>query len=277
MSIIIAFSVLLATDGPELRKEIERPRPPRTQETKCEVCHTVDGWEHVNYASHDETRFPLRGAHVITPCEGCHTAGVNAPITNTTCASCHFDPHGGRLGAYCEGCHDAQSWKGAFDPDTHRKSNFPLSGAHAFIPCQECHAVAQERLIVSAAIGCDACHIDRFIAAASVTVDHQASGFSPRCESCHTTWSFEPARFVAHDLCFRINGGPHGGERCDDCHTRLAGTVANGSCSTNTFACTSCHTHTEPITDRQHSTVPGYEYRDPKCYSCHRFAAPRSR
>ncbi|MEO1170894.1 MAG: hypothetical protein AAFX94_02430 [Myxococcota bacterium] len=249
------------------------PEPPADAETRCEVCHSVDGWEHVSYRSHDETRFPLVGAHVVTPCEQCHSAGIRAPITNTTCASCHFDPHGGRLGNYCEGCHDPQSWKGAFDPDAHRRSNFPLSGGHAFIPCQECHLVAQERLIVSAAQNCSSCHRDDYLAAARTTVDHAASNFSPICESCHFTWDFQPARFVGHDVCFQINGGPHSGESCNGCHTRLAGTVANGACNTNTFACTSCHVHGIEVTERQHREVPGYDYQDQKCYACHRFAA----
>lgn len=269
---LLATALLTTGAAPEIKK---RASEPSRERTRCATCHTETSWSIINYAAHDETRFPLTGAHEATPCLSCHSSGISAPITNTTCGSCHLDAHGGRLGMYCEGCHDTNSWKGAYDPDIHRKSNFPLSGAHAFLPCQECHSVADERLVISAAASCASCHQADYLRASRSSIDHQASGFDSNCQSCHATWTFKPARFIEHDSCFRITGGPHRSVGCGDCHDRTTGLVRTGACATSTYDCIDCHEHSEGITLRQHSGVPGYEYRSPKCYSCHRFAPPR--
>jgi hypothetical protein len=237
----------------------------------CAACHSTAGWQGARFA-HERTGFVLKGAHERVRCASCHQAGLDRPVPKV-CAGCHRDAHGGELGARCEGCHEETGWRPAkFGADAHRKTRFPLTGRHALIPCQECHPDVRDRSFARAIVECVACHRQDYDRTASLSVDHRAAGFSTDCRQCHDPFRFSPARYAAHDVCFQLRGGPHGGIRCLSCHTSLAGVVADGTCSTNNAACSSCHTHACSRTDRQHEGVPGYQCRDRKCYECHRFS-----
>ena len=111
--------------------------------TRCAACHRVEGWEKVRF-NHDPTGFPLRGAHTAVVCGQCHGKRFDTPVADT-CGGCHRDRHGGEFGLHCEGCHDENSWRPLFQADAHRRTNFPLVGKHALIPCQECHGNLRDR------------------------------------------------------------------------------------------------------------------------------------
>jgi hypothetical protein len=244
------------------------PRHPAdTGETRCGACHTEDGWKVVRFA-HERTGFPLEGRHVAVGCRACHPAGFSVPVRGA-CADCHRDVHAGDLGTRCGGCHDATSWEGRFSADAHRRTRFPLSGRHAFIPCEECHGNKRDRGFARPTVDCRACHEADLQRAAVVSIDHVAAGFGGRCLSCHSPWRFADALYPDHDRCFQISRGPHAHIRCFDCHTRPLGT-ATGTCSTNTAACMRCHPCTAMTT--RHASVLGFQCADRKCYECHRFS-----
>ena len=71
----------------------------------CAACHTAEGWEKATF-DHNQTVFPLTGAHLETACGQCHLDGVYQG-TPQDCASCHEDPafHRGMLGSECAACH----------------------------------------------------------------------------------------------------------------------------------------------------------------------------
>ncbi len=238
--------------------------------TGCASCHVVDGWSNAKF-DHDSTGFPLRGEHQATPCKSCHLADFSSPIPST-CAGCHRDSHAGRLGTGCQQCHDEKSWQSAFGLEAHERTGFPLTGRHAVLPCIECHGEMRERTFSRAPRACVACHQGDFNRTPTLSVDHVAAGVPTECNTCHQTFAWSPARFPAHDSCFYISSGPHAGIRCLNCHSSLTGFVANGTCSTNTAACTSCHAHSEAATDPLHANLPpgSYQYRDGKCYGCHK-------
>lgn len=240
-----------------------------SNETHCVACHTTNGWEDVRFA-HERTGFPLDGAHRKVACKACHATGFAKPVPDR-CAGCHRDVHAQEFGLHCEGCHDEASWRTTFTADAHRRTNFPLTGRHALIPCVECHRNVRDRSFARTAIDCGSCHLADYQRTAMGSIDHAAAGFPMSCQQCHLPWRWSPASFPQHDQCFSIDRGPHAGIRCLSCHTAIAGFQATGQCATNTAACTSCHTHDCSRTDAIHQSVPGYQCKDRKCYECHRF------
>lgn len=267
------------SDGPRLPARAKVPgqervgtpfKPLRTLDgtTRCAACHLVDGWEKVRF-NHDPTGFPLRGAHVAVACGGCHPKDFVVPVADT-CAGCHRDRHAGEFGAFCEGCHDSQSWRPLFDADAHRRTNFPLVGKHALIPCQQCHGDMRDRTFTRAPVRCVGCHQTDYAQAGLRSIDHVAARFSLECQTCHDTRRFLPAQLPGHGTCFRIASGSHHGIRCLGCHSNLTGATVTGACATGTFSCSGCHTHECARSAPQHTNVMGYECTDSKCYTCHK-------
>ena len=236
----------------------------------CATCHAPEAWAPARF-EHARVGWALEGRHAEARCASCHGANLSRALPRD-CASCHRDPHRGELGIRCEGCHEQASWRSRYDADAHRASAFPLAGAHAVTPCEECHSDAFGRGFVRAAVGCAKCHADDYSQASLTSVDHAASGFGTDCLRCHNPIAFENGRFDAHETCFAIERGPHATTTCDSCHTNLAGTRVAGTCDTRTAACTGCHEHRREETDPEHGDVPGYQYEDRKCYECHQFA-----
>lgn len=238
-------------------------------ETRCALCHTTTSWDDVRFA-HDRTGFPLHGAHAKVTCRSCHPGGFAKPVPDR-CAGCHRDVHAGEFGLHCEGCHDESSWRTNFTADAHRRTNFPLTGRHAMLPCVECHPNARDRSFARGALECAACHLADYQATAMSSLDHAAVGFPTSCQQCHLPWRWSPATFPQHDRCFTISHGPHSGIRCLACHASVTGLQLNGQCAANNVSCTTCHVHECARTDAIHARVPGYQCKDRKCYECHRF------
>ena len=245
------------------------------EDLRCENCHTVHGWRVSNF-DHGKTGWPLRGRHKTVTCKGCHTSGKFMEKIERLCQSCHPDVHGGKLGQLCESCHNENGWKNTFTVEMHRRTNFPLTGRHALIPCQECHLDVRDRGFTRVTLNCFDCHESDYTRTSTSTIDHVTAGFSTRCQSCHKPSAWVPAiGFDGHNDCFPITSGPHRGIRCQDCHSTLSGLNTIGSCNSGTFICGSCHqgAHSQSKTDEEHEDVPGYQYKDQKCYECH----PRGR
>lgn len=103
--------------------------------TDCEICHsTSPGWRPA-FFSHDDTAFPLTGAHrqIEADCQQCHADGFTG--TPTLCFACHeedyanaLDPVHVSLPTECEECHNTVDWvPSTFD----HEPLFPInSGSH---------------------------------------------------------------------------------------------------------------------------------------------------
>ncbi len=194
----------------------------------CATCHSEHNgrpyrlvrWEggSPNAFDHTRTGFTLTGAHARARCTDCHRetmvadarvkadSSVNLSRTylglGTTCVSCHLDEHRGRLSRECANCHNDSAWKPVPKFD-HDKTRFPLTGRHATVRCEQCHAQRHDvasgpggardtsfvdfhakvmvgngrRIPVPAGAppgSCAACH----------TSPHNQAGMT-RCESCH--------------------------------------------------------------------------------------------
>ena len=239
----------------------------------CRSCHTVDGWLVLQgttreRAFHEQTRYPLRGAHVNIACKSCHGPfpGVKAVFKGLRfdkCTSCHVDAHLGQMGkpgrpvAACDTCHTVEGFRPArYEARDH--VSWPLAGAHEAVACNLCHR-AEPALEARAsplrawilkrsrkdAISltqfhppgdvsrCDACH-----------ADPHAGQFAKRvkkagCADCHEVAAWQKVRFD-HDreTKFPLTGA-HARAACESCHLADAGGVMRFTPLKDT--CASCH------------------------------------
>jgi hypothetical protein len=244
----------------------------------CAACHSEHNGEDYPLIrwqpsfkgfDHSQTGYPLQGKHAGLECNQCHTpahiqesakARIKMKDLRNTflglsqdCTSCHQDPHKGQLGANCTQCHNFVNWKAATHFD-HSKTRFPLTGLHAQVACEKCHASetpgAPARLTGIAFAKCSDCHGD----------PHHGT-FAQSCETCHTTngWKqiSENGRFDHSKTKFPLLG-KHAAVDCAKCHANgdFKKTVAFAKCMdchsdahgrqfaerTDHGECSSCHT-----------------------------------
>ncbi len=258
--------------------------------TNCTMCHTTTVWQPSTF-THDNTKFPLTGAHRAVACNQCHTNNQFASLS-TNCADCHHadfiattNPNHQASGfpQNCDMCHTTMSWQQAtFD---HNTTKFPLTGAHATLQCQTCHVNNNYQITYST---CYQCHSSDFTGAKNP--DHVAGNFSQNCQTCHTTTAWQPATFDHSTTKFPLTGA-HVTTPCQSCHTngnyqlvfsncyQCHSSDFNGTTNPNHVAnnfsqnCQTCHTTTtwQPATF-DHSTtkfpLTGAHVATP-CNSCH--------
>ena len=206
----------------------------------CVHCHSEHNGEDFSLTrwnpspqafDHSKTGYPLEGKHAGLACNRCHTAAHVAASERTAikmkdlsrtflgvpraCATCHQDPHQGRLGQECQQCHNESDWKAASRFD-HSKTRFPLTGLHAQVPCQKCHAPGadgQVKYTGMAFARCEDCHSD----------PHHAT-MQGSCQSCHNTRGWKAVSMQAvnekfdHSRTAYPLRGKHAELRCDQCH-----------------------------------------------------------
>lgn len=208
---------------------------------ECARCHVTTGWSTVNTRrfDHDQTRYPLRGAHAAVACDACHApARGGAKPRFAACMDCHRDAHQGTAtvrGAAvdCATCHTVQAFRPSSWPRTeHQRTRYPLTGAHEAAACEGCHTRASAGSAEAARLGsarvrmrpasepCQACHRDahagRFSAGGARV---RAEG----CPACHSTAAFRPSGFDsrAHQASAFPLEGAHRAVPCQRCHEEL--------------------------------------------------------
>lgn len=158
----------------------------------CTSCHTMNpGWKPGTY-NHNQTSFPLTGAHIGATCLDCHADKVynNKP---TTCVSCHQTDYNNTtnpkhstsgFSTDCASCHSTTQWLGA--TFNHDGQFFPIySGKHKgkWSTCADCHINPSNYK----AFECILCH--EHSNKTKVDNDHKGkSGYqysSASCYSCH--------------------------------------------------------------------------------------------
>uniref|UniRef100_UPI003216E399 hypothetical protein n=1 Tax=uncultured Draconibacterium sp. TaxID=1573823 RepID=UPI003216E399 len=232
--------------------------------TNCLQCHTINSWDAANF-DHNNTNFPLTGAHIATECASCHSSGYTG--TNTLCSGCHqtqynntTNPNHISLGisAECENCHTtAPGWAPALFPN--HSDYYTLSGAHALVAnsCYLCHSGNYTNTPNT----CYNCHSNDY----NNTTDpnHLSAQFSTDCQTCHTESAWTPSTFNHDNQYFPIYSGEHRGEwnTCTDCHTLSANFSA--------FSCLNCHEHNITDMNAKHQEVSDYAYNSASCLACH--------
>lgn len=243
----------------------------QTLGNECSRCHTPQTWLVTNTTQlHEQSRFPLLGAHATADCFQCHESAslLRFDPLGIDCYDCHRtdyenttspDHSSGDFSTDCVACHGMNSftWSGAGVNHLF----FPLTQGHDVNDCFKCHVQGQPYNSISKE--CVTCHQTDYNA--SNNPNHQITGFSTDCAQCHTTSpDWKPAKMTNHDAeFFPIYSGKHEGEwtNCNECHT----TVGNYGL----FSCTDCHDHNQSDMDSKHSEVGGYLFNSNACFECH--------
>jgi class III cytochrome C family protein len=220
---------------------------------------------------HARTGVPLAGKHQAIGCGRCHDPRLvqdpavkrvlaeqprrrtylGAPAAGA-CAACHFDEHRGQLGSDCARCHREAAWKPAPGFD-HARTSYPLTGKHARVACQKCHAPAPaapaEAGALTAPVRADAFARYRPVAHASCLDCHKDAHegrFGMDCTRCHATEDWR--RIVSggtterafHQRTRYPLAGAHQGVACVACHGPFRREPARFK-PLAFEACTDCH------------------------------------
>jgi hypothetical protein len=225
----------------------------------CTLCHTVNGWTPATF-DHNQTMFPLTGAHVNATCTQCH---VNGQYNNTPteCFACHEADYNGannpnhaqnQLPHACQECHTTSQWS----PSTfnHNSTGFPLTGAHINANCAACHTNGQYQ--GGTPTDCWSCHQADYTSATSP--NHAANQFPHACEECHTTTAWQPSTFNHNNTPFPLIGA-HLAVQCAQCHI-------NGQYSGTPTDCWSCHQQDYQNTADPNHQAAGFSHN---CLQCH--------
>jgi len=201
-----------------------------------------------------------------TKCLDCHTLlkdrvarrdGYHAKVTGQNCADCHKD-HFGREFATVR--LDTAAY------DHARDVGFALEGAHARIPCRDCHRPALVRdAAVRDTLGRHGRLDQTFLGLGTTCLDchrdddpHAGQFKDQACDACHgeADWK-RPDRFDHDETRYRLTGR-HRNVACRECHEPLPGKKGSLKLTGVAFAtCTDCHR--DPHAGRMNGT----------CESCH--------
>ncbi len=214
--------------------------------SECLACH--DGVDRYgDDFDHNALPFQLIGGHTEASCTGCHLDArsiVDLQSAPQDCYSCHYqqDEHQGQFGTQCEACHTPNDWEAvSFD---HSLSNFPLTGAHVTVNCEDCHL---NDTFVGTQSSCVSCHAE--------PVEHLGQ-FGIDCVACHTTTAWTPATFTGNHT-FPLNHGEQGTVSCVTCHPT----------NYTTYTCYGCHEHTEANIIGEHREEGISDFQN--CVECH--------
>ncbi|MFI5110366.1 MAG: hypothetical protein ACHP78_16205, partial [Terriglobales bacterium] len=151
--------------------------------TTCDMCHDTVAWTDATF-NHNNTPFPLTGAHTTVACANCHVNN-NYTTVPTDCYSCHKTDYQGTnnpnhaaagFPTTCQTCHTTTSWAGA----TFNHTWFPTNHGNAQGVCATCHTNSSNYAVFQ----CTNCH-------AQATTTQQHSGVknfvwnSANCYQCH--------------------------------------------------------------------------------------------
>lgn len=226
----------------------------------CDDCHDETTWRpNDSIAKHNQTRFPLVGAHAAAACFTCHAGAQigNFEGLDVSCETCHQedlgratspDHIGEGLTMDCQRCHIPTTWNSA--RFAHPPS-FPLTGSHASLDCSVCHGEGNYGPLPT---DCASCHLDDY--QQTVDPNHITAGFSTDCRICHNTSTWVGATFGHQSWPLT---GAHTALDCTLCHDSgvFAGTPTD---------CAACH-----LGDYQATTNPNHVSSGfgTNCATCH--------
>ena len=201
---------------------------------ECSDCHTTESWSAVKPKAnfkHDDTGFPLQGAHETVACVDCHK-DMKLSNVGSACVDCHTDIHQAQFGHSCEDCHLPINWQNQENVlSLHASRGFPLIGVHSITDCAACHINQQHGEFAGTSMDCGGCHRDDFMA--TNNPNHALAGFKLDCRPCHqaVTTNWKNANYQ-HPVTFALHGA-HLSVECNGCHiSTYAGTPAD---------CNGCH------------------------------------
>ncbi len=227
---------------------------------QCRDCHpehhgfdapltVLEGWKYPHQLSGfflDAHQFKAENGPF--KCTDCHGSDVTTFDINT-CSACHGQidvaftvAHIASFGPVCLDCHDGIDSLGK--NFTHVNFSFKLTGKHAAVPCEKCHANAHIKAdFKTAAQDCASCHVND---------DPHGGALGKDCAACHSPEGWKPAQFDHNQAAFKLTGA-HEKVACVNCHLDK---VYKGT----PMDCFACHKQ-----DDHHQGQLGTD-----CASCHR-------
>jgi len=208
--------------------------------TTCEVCHSTDNWSSEEI-DHDQTGFPLLGAHASLNCAGCHADGYDI---ESECQSCHMDdftstsnstsPDHTQYGFSqdCLNCHGQTSWKPSFFSHSLELTGFAIQGAHLSLLPENCFSCHESGQWSGLSTECFSCHEGNFENTSDP--DHDTRGYPQHlCESCHSQDAWVPSTFAHSQPSIT----------CATCHMVEYGETTEPPHNALSFStdCSSCH------------------------------------
>jgi len=231
----------------------------RASKGECSECHNVEGWKPSVFGvkEHKTSRYPLEGKHATVECAKCHIPAGKDTVYNVkfaNCTDCHKDAHDGQFAGpphnnRCEECHTVQGFqRSLFTIAMHQKTKFPLTGAHAAVPCNECHkqglAHRTDKILPFhfADKTCTACHQDPHHGEfRDRMARRRPDGTTFGCEACHNTRSWTEVNGFDHSMTNFPLFGVHRTVSCRQCHKAIPGTHEIQFKGTS-LECETCHT-----------------------------------
>lgn len=235
----------------------------KTLSTDCSKCHGFEKFIPAAKFHHQDTKYPLKGAHRDVECIKCHKKEIKngekfqefAGISFDNCTNCHEDIHHNQFGQNCIQCHSEESFhtiKGINQFD-HSKTGYNLEGKHRKVDCKSCHKTKLTDPLKHKR--CTDCHSDyhhkQFV----------ENGVSPDCSKCHTTEGFSKFNFSIeqHNAgSFRLQGA-HLATPCFSCHKK----GEKWSFREIGIKCNDCHT------DIHEGFLEKKYYPENDCKKCH--------
>ena len=225
----------------------------------CATCHNTTSWQDATF-NHQQTNFPLTGAHAAAQCASCHGDNIYDGKSGD-CFSCHRPQYeattspshtAADFGTDCATCHDTGQWAGArFDHNA--RTSFPLTGAHTTAQCASCHG---DNIFDGKSSDCATCHRSDYNA--TTNPNHSQAGYPLDCAGCHDTVRWQNGAFDHSRTSFPLTGA-HQAAQCASCH---GDNIFDGK-STD---CASCHrTDYDGTTDPNH-VAAGFQQT---CATCH--------
>jgi hypothetical protein len=228
----------------------------RRAQGECAQCHNEKGWKPARFGIHEHagTKFPLKGGHARVECGKCHPGRAGAVDYHprfASCRDCHADAHAGQFAGLphenrCEHCHTDSGWRAVrYTARDHQTGRFALTGAHAAVPCGECHKMnGAKRVLRLPDISCSGCHEDPHRTMENIAAGARLSAASERwgCQSCHTARAWSETAAFDHERTRFLLEGKHKGTPCKACHKpELLGARRMLAFRGTPQACAACH------------------------------------
>jgi hypothetical protein len=215
---------------------------------ECASCHLdhmgpdyeLIRWDPAEF-DHSETGHELEESHSTLECSDCHTSplvrdrqvrvfkGRYGALNRTylglssSCAGCHAsdDPHNGGFDPQpCSDCHDQSDWGAAVDSFDHEQTQYPLTGQHRTVECNDCHRPGTR----SGQAGNGGAYGGlKFASCADCHSDPHDGGMQATCTGCHSTTGWEGVRREDVEANFNHASvypleGVHAAADCMACH-----------------------------------------------------------